>query len=81
MKKIIKVVKIAVGCVKTYPLSAWRVVQCLPHQKGYASERGVRIIWESEGLYRPLAGPRSKGYAARQKAERIAEESRRSLMV
>lgn len=82
MERIIKVVLISTGSKRGYGYSAWRVVRCLPAQRGYKSERGVEVIWESEDLYRPHAKRvTSKGFQARQTALRIAAEARQTTAV
>ena len=62
-ERIIKVVLISVGAIRRYSRWVWRVVECQRGQRGYANERGVRIIWESQCLYRPSAS-RGKGLEA-----------------
>jgi hypothetical protein len=71
MARIIKTVCISVDSIRGYSRKAWRVVRCLPEQRGYRSERGVEVLWESEPLYRPYT-KRGQGAVARQYAEQVA---------
>ena len=82
MERTIKVVLISTGSKRGYSYSAWRVVECLPHQRGYKNERGVKVLWESEDLYRPNAKRSdSKGHKAWVEATRIAEQARQALVL
>lgn len=75
-ERTIKVVLISLGSTRGYSYSAWRVVECAVGQKGYRNERRVKVIWQSGSLYRPTCeSPRSKGFAAKQKAQLVAKQA------
>jgi hypothetical protein len=71
MTRTIKTVLVSVPSVKGYSRSVYRVVECGVDQRGHRTEKGVKVLWESRPLYRPLAGPCSHGYAAKQRAEYV----------
>ena len=81
LERTIKVVLVATGSKRGYSYSAWRVVECRIDQRGYRSERGVRVIWESQDLYRPTTkSGRGQGPEAERRAREIAKAELTNLM-
>lgn len=72
-ERIVKVILVSISSVRGYNRWVWRAVECQPNQRGYRTERGVKVLWESYPLYRPTAS-RGKGPAARAKAKQVAAE-------
>ena len=60
-----------------YARKVLRVVLCLPSQKGWKSEKGVEVIWESHHYNPASKGPKSDyaKYLARAEAEASAYEA------
>ena len=60
-----------------YARKVLRVVLCLPSQKGWKSEKGVEVIWESYHYNPASKGPKSDyaKYLARAEKEVLAYEA------
>ncbi|CAB4146726.1 hypothetical protein UFOVP829_27 [uncultured Caudovirales phage] len=60
-----------------YARKVLRVVLCLPSQKGWKSEKGVEVLWESYHYNPASKGPKSDyaKYLARAEAEASAYEA------
>lgn len=64
---------------KGFARQCLRVVECEPEQNGYKSEKGVKVLWESNHYDSRSRGPKSKYAAYRKEAEAIAERARKCL--
>lgn len=74
-ERTIKTVLISRPSIRGYSRWEYRVVECQVGQRGYANERGVKILWRSQNLYRPTTkSGRGQGPEALEMAERIAQE-------
>lgn len=74
-ERTIKTVLISRPSIQGYSRWEYRVVECEVGQNGYMNERGVKILWRSQDLYRPKTkSGRGKGPEARETAKRIAQE-------
>jgi hypothetical protein len=74
-ERTIQVVLISAGSKRGYPYWVYRVVECRVGQRGWRSERGVEVLWESGILYRPTTvSGRGVGPETAARARRIAEK-------
>jgi hypothetical protein len=70
-ERTVKVVLISYRSRGGYNRWVWRAVECEVGQSGYRSERGVKVLYESQPLYRPNAC-RGQGPEAEQHANEVA---------
>lgn len=79
--RTVKVVLVPRTNTKRYAQWFFRVVECAENQQGYLSEPGIKVIHQSEPLYRPLSANKdSRGAMALKKARKIAHKYLRKVL-
>jgi len=82
IERTIKSVVVSAGSKKGYPFSVARIVECRVDQRGHKTEKGVRVLYESEPLYRPTTrSGRGKGPETIRRYKELAREELENVLL